>query len=315
MSVLIRDNSEIVQAIEPVIISASRATDIPAFYSDWFFNRLKIGYCAWKNPFNSKISYVSFKKTKLIVFWSKNPAPLIKYLDILKAKNIDFYIQFTLNDYEKENLEPNVPSLQKRIDTFKRLSEKVGKEKVIWRFDPLILTDKITVETLLARISSIGNKLKGWTQKLVFSYADIENYTKVKKNLTNNRILYKDFSQKDMLQFAKELYNLNKKWQYQLATCAENISLERFNIKHNSCIDANLMKQLFPNNKPLMDFLKTAQKDKGQRKLCLCAPSKDIGAYNTCPHLCQYCYANYNKETVLKNRAIYNEAEYKETII
>jgi DNA repair photolyase len=309
-----KDNEEI-QFIEPVIVSASRATDIPAFYADWFFNRLEIGYCAWKNPFNSKISYISFKKTKAIVFWSKNPKPLIKYLDILKSKNIDFYIHFTLNDYEKENFEINVPTLQKRIDTFKLLSEKIGKEKVLWRFDPLILTDNLSVETLLERVAKIGDEIKGFAKKLIFSYADIENYPKVKKNLSDNRISYKHFSQKDMLQFAEGLYNLNKKWQYQLSTCAENISLEQFNIKHNSCIDANLMKEVFPNNKPLMDFLKTPKKDKGQRKLCLCAPSKDIGAYNTCPHLCQYCYANSSKEAVLKNRSIYNEDEHKEIII
>ena len=136
-----RDNGERVEAIAPVIISASRSTDIPAFYADWFFHRLKIGYSAWTNPFNGVRSYVSYQNTRFIVFWSKNPKPLIAHLDELKERNIGCYIQYTLNDYVAENLEKNVPALEERIDTFQRLVEKLGIGRVIWRFDPLLLTD------------------------------------------------------------------------------------------------------------------------------------------------------------------------------
>ena len=113
--------------IAPYILSVSRATDIPAFYSEWFFNRLKEGYCKWKNPFSGKESIVSFDNVRFIVFWSKNPAPLIPNLDILKEMKINFYIQFTLNDYEVENFEPSVPKLKERIETFKYISKNMEK--------------------------------------------------------------------------------------------------------------------------------------------------------------------------------------------
>ena len=159
------ENGEKVFAQAPVIVSASRATDIPAFYSDWFFECLEKGYLKWKNPFNGVPLYVSFKNTRLIVFWSKNPKPVIKHLDYLK-KNINYYFQFTLNDYDKENLERNVPKLEKRIETFIELSEKIGREKVIWRFDPLFMTNELGVDELLKKVENIGNQLKNYTKKI-----------------------------------------------------------------------------------------------------------------------------------------------------
>ena len=153
-----RENGDIVSMQVPEIISASRSTDIPAFYADWFFHRLKVGYSAWTNPFNGVKSYVSYEKTRFIVFWSKNPRPLLIHLDYLKERNIGCYIQYTLNDYEKEGLERGVPKLSERIDTFKQLVDKLGKGRVIWRFDPLILTDDISIDTLLSKIERIGDQ-------------------------------------------------------------------------------------------------------------------------------------------------------------
>ena len=172
-----RDSGMIAEAQAPVIISASRSTDIPAFYADWFFHRLKVGYSAWTNPFNGVRSFVSYEKCRFIVFWSKNPKPLLGHLDELEERKIGCYIQYTLNDYEKEGLEKGVPSLEKRIDTFKRLVDQLGQGRVIWRFDPLILTDKISMEELLRKVENIGDQLNGYTEKLVFSYADIKTYS------------------------------------------------------------------------------------------------------------------------------------------
>lgn len=166
-----------IKAQAPLIISASRSTDIPAFYADWFFHRLEKGYSAWTNPFNGVKSYVSYDNTRFIVFWSKNPRPLLPYLHILKKRNIKCYIQYTLNDYEQEKLE-KVPSLTNRIETFKMLVEQLGKGSVIWRFDPMILTDDISVDDLLRKVQNIGDQLKDYTEKLIFSYADIAMYKK-----------------------------------------------------------------------------------------------------------------------------------------
>ena len=153
------ESGEVKEAFAPIIVSASRSTDIPAFYADWFFHRLKLGYSAWTNPFNGVKGYVSYANTRFIVFWSKNPAPLIKHLPELKAKGISCYIQFTLNDYVNERLEAAVPSVDSRIETFKSLVNELGVGRVIWRFDPLILTDQIGVNELINKIEYIGDRL------------------------------------------------------------------------------------------------------------------------------------------------------------
>lgn len=178
---IILDNEIKVSAQAPMIVSASRSTDIPAFYADWFLHRLKnIGYSAWTNPFNGVKNYVTYSNTHFIVFWSNNPRPLIEsgLLDYLDTKGINYYIQYTLNDYEKEGLEKGVPSLDYRIETFKMLVERLGIGKVIWRFDPLILTKDISIDSLLSKVSKVGDSLCGFTEKMVFSFADILEYGK-----------------------------------------------------------------------------------------------------------------------------------------
>lgn len=148
-----RENGEDVEMQLPEIVSASRSTDIPAFYADWFFHRLKKGYSAWTNPFNGVRGYVSYENTRFIIFWSKNPRPLLEHLHELKELNIGCYIQYTLNDYENERLELGVPPLDERIETFKLLVKQLGIGHVIWRFDPLILTDKININLLLKKLN------------------------------------------------------------------------------------------------------------------------------------------------------------------
>ena len=327
------DNNTIVDAQVPVIISASRSTDIPTFYSDWFINRWEAGYIKWTNPFNGVPLYVSFKNTRCVVFWTKNPKPMFKYLDYM-AKNIpNFYFQYSLNDYDKEQFEAKVPSVSSRIETFKELSNKLGKKRVIWRFDPLILTDTINVEELLRRVKNIGDQLKDYTEKLVFSFADISIYKKVENNLKKEQVNYIEFTPDTMNKFAKGIYAINKDWGLQLGTCSEKIDLEKYNIVHNKCIDDDLMIDLFSEDKELMDFLgvefeepslfeperkvgkKRNLKDKGQREDCGCVMAKDIGQYNTCPHECNYCYANTSKEIAKKNYKLYLENPNSESIL
>ena len=298
--IIIRNEHGIdVEAIAPVIVSASRATDIPAFYADWFFHRLDEGYLMWRNPFNGKDSYVSMANMRFVVFWSKNPKPLIPYLPILQEKGIGFYIQFTLNDYDAEQLEPGVPRLAERIDTFKRIVDEQGLGSVVWRFDPLILTDKISEELLLHKISAIAEQLKGYTEKLVFSFADITGYRSVARNLRAASIDFREWDTETMLTFARRLADM--RLPFRVATCAEAIDLEEFGIEHNRCIDPELIARRAPDDAELQSFLQRAKSDSGQRKLCGCILSKDIGAYNTCPHLCRYCYANYSPQMVMNN--------------
>lgn len=296
------DNGTEVLAQTPLIVSASRATDIPAFYADWFFRRLEKGYVRWRNPFSGQDSYVSFDNSRFIVFWSKNPAPLLSHLSTLKERRIGCYIQYTLNDYEVEGLEPNVLALTQRIDTFRRLVDSLGMGAVVWRFDPLILTDRITIDTLFEKIASIADALVGYTEKLVFSFADIDSYKKVSRNLRHSGIDYREWDKATMCEFASRLSAMNRdNWNFRLATCAERIDLSEYGIEHNRCIDPELISRLAPDDAVLQNFLYNAKTDSGQRKACGCILSKDIGAYNTCPHGCLYCYANTSPASAFAN--------------
>lgn len=300
----------------PVIVSASRATDIPAFYSSWFFERLRKGYVRWRNPFSGRDSYVSFANMKFVVFWSKNPAPLIPYLPILRDKGIGCYIQFTLNDYENERLEPGVPELTDRIETFKRLVEILGVGSVIWRFDPLVLTEKIGIENLIGKITNLGDELKGHTEKLVFSFADIAAYKKVGRNLSQAGVSYCKWDEATMREFAMRLLEVNRNmWGYTLATCAETIDLSEYGIEHNRCIDPDLIALLSPDDAVLQNFIYGAKSDSGQRKACGCILSKDIGAYNTCPHGCIYCYANTSPASAMTNYRTHSSKFFSDSII
>ena len=337
-----RENGEVVQAQAPVIVSASRSTDIPAFYADWFFHRLEKGYSAWTNPFNGVRSFVSYEQTRFIVFWSKNPRPLIPHVKKLQERSIGCYIQFSLNDYTTEGLERGVPSVDSRIETFKELVGILGKGRVIWRFDPLILTDKISIDDLISKIEYIGNRLKGYTEKLIFSFVDIAAYRKVESNLKKGGINYIEWTTVSMNEFAQKLSAINKKWGYELATCGEKIDIDQYGIKHNKCIDDDLIIRLANHDDILMQHLgvsieeaglfgdvpegalelgngkyavkKKSLKDKGQRALCGCIASKDIGEYNTCAHQCEYCYANASKEMAISNLKRHRSNPFGETI-
>jgi DNA repair photolyase len=245
-----------------------------------------------------------------------------------------------MNDYEREGFEPNVPALSKRIETFRQLSETIGKEKVIWRFDPLIITPAISPRDLLKKIWTTGNQIRWLTDKLVFSFVDVKAYRKVQNNLVKETSLYSkekveeaELNSEQMTEIAEGLVKIREQWKSDgwniaLATCAESIDLHKYGIEHNRCIDDELMRRIFPDDKDLMYYLTYGKlpdnstlfpdnsiitpkqinlKDKGQRKVCGCMISKDIGMYNTCPHHCIYCYANTFKQTVEKNFLSHND--------
>jgi DNA repair photolyase len=291
------------KTVTPVIISASRATDIPAFHSEWFFNRLREGYCIWKNPYGGGKDRVSFKSTRLIVFWTKNPKPILPRLKELDEQGLNYYFLYTLNDYEAENLEPNLPTLDYRIETFRGLSDTIGKKRVVWRFDPLVLTDQITKEQLAEKVSKIGNQLKGFTEKLVVSFAKVEQHRKVKNNLKKEGIKHLDFTETDINYVANQLAQFGNEFEMKVGACAEKYDLTKFGIERNKCIDDEFIKNVFSNDAALMDYMGNggSQKHQGQRQLCGCIASKDIGAYDTCKYFCKYCYATVSQKTVSKN--------------
>nr|WP_320161503.1 DUF1848 domain-containing protein [uncultured Methanoregula sp.] len=299
-----------VDAIAPLIVSASRSTDIPAFYGNWFMARLKAGYVKWKSPFGGSPVYVSFAKTRLFVFWSKNPAPFLPHLETLDRMGCGYYFLYTLNDYDAEGLEPRVPPVDERIETFIRLSRRIGKGRVVWRFDPLVLSEQITVGDLLEKIRFIGDRIAPYTRRLVFSFVDIAKYRKVRRNLQGQGFTgVREFTENERVEFCEGLAELNQRWGLEISACGEKGDLSLYGIAKGQCISYSLITEEFPADGALMSFLRPEGqqaltgtvdpsvfarrlKDPGQRNACSCIVSKDIGQYSTCMHLCAYCYAN-----------------------
>jgi hypothetical protein len=313
------------EAVAPLIVSASRATDIPAFYGDWFMDRLSKGYAKWKSPFGGEPVYVSFSRARLFVFWSKNPAPFLRHLDEISRRGYGSYFLYTLNDYGDEGLEPNVPPLEERITTFLRLSQRIGKGRVIWRFDPLVLSDRIPVPDLLEKIRAIGDTVHRLTERLVISFVEIERYPKVRRNLDLRGFSgVREFSDAEVLEFSEGLMRMNEEWGLSITGCAERQDLSRFGIGRGQCISYPLIRKEFGSDPVLAAFLGTDPeqplvpgngelsaarwlKDPGQRSRCGCIVSKDIGQYNTCMHHCVYCYANKSPASAGRNFAKYRD--------
>ncbi len=265
-----------------MILSVSRRTDIPAFYSEWFYERVREGFVCVRNPMNAnQVSRIpiSPKVVDCIVFWTKNAAPMMDKLE--QMEEFDYYFQFTVNDYGRET-EPYVPALSKRLETFMRLSEMIGRERVIWRYDPILFSDRYTPEYHFKSFEKIASALGAYTEKCVFSFVDV--YPS-KNGGSLNRMNARWLSHEKLDRFAGELARIGKQNGLMLATCAEAVSLAKHGIEHNSCIDKALIERI--TGAPLL-----VAGDK-QREHCGCAKCDDIGSYDTCPHGCIYCYANF----------------------
>lgn len=279
-----------------MILSVSRRTDIPNYYSEWFLNRIKEGYLYVRNPMNihqiSKID-ISPEIVDCIVFWTKNPEPMLDKLEQLN--DYKYYFQFTLTGYGKD-MESGLPHKKdKMIPIFKRLSEMIGKEKVIWRYDPIVITETYSEEYHLKAFQDIASSLNGYCKRVVISFVDL--YAKTKKNMKDIQTI--DKKQSELITFSKKLAEIAVSNGMEIETCAELIDLSSCGIKHSSCIDKKLIENII--GCPIK-----VEKDKNQREECGCVESVEIGAYNTCLNGCKYCYANYSEERVKANRALYD---------
>lgn len=265
-----------------MIISASRRTDIPAFYGEWFINRLISKEVFVRNPMNpNSITQISLdpKEVDCIVFWTKDPTNFLKYISKIQELGYSFYFQFTLTAYDK-TIEKNVVKKSDIINTFKTLSNLIGKEKVIWRYDPIFINNSFNFDYHIKWFDYLSSKLSMYTEKCVISF--IDEYSFIKKALYDSNI--RELKTDEILQIANEIKRIGDKYGLDIATCSEKIDLEKIGIKHNKCIDDELISRII--NKKIM-----YSKDKSQRKECGCLISRDIGSYNTCMHNCMYCYA------------------------
>lgn len=281
-----------------MIISASRRTDIPSFFSDWFYKRIEDKFVLVRNPMNShQISRIelSSEAVDAIVFWTKNPEPMLERLSELDSYM--YYFQYTLNAYGK-NIEQSLPPLEERIGSFISLSKRLGRARVIWRYDPILLNTQYTPDWHKEKFKALAERLSGHTEKCIFSFIDI--YTKNKKNMDARSAYVPETGRQ--IELAAYIAEICKENGIKAETCAENINLEKYGIEHGRCVDARLLERLL--GCPLY-----ADKDKNQRKACGCMSSIDIGAYHTCLNGCIYCYANYSMDAARKNYVNYNAKE------
>lgn len=279
-----------------MILSVSRRTDVPNYYSEWFINRIRQGYLYVRNPMNphqiSKID-LSPDVVDCIVFWTKNPEKMIDQLDYLR--DYIFYFQFTLTGYGND-VEPAIPNKRDQIiSIFQRLSKKIGKQKVIWRYDPIFISKKYTVGYHLKAFEEIASNLADYTEKVVISYIDL--YAKTQRNTIGLDI--EEMTNESMINLAKQMKEIALRYNLIIETCAEQIDLQDIGIQHGSCIDKKLIEKLVGGKL-------IGEKDKNQRKECGCLESVEVGTYNTCSNGCKYCYANYNDEKVKENLKLYN---------
>lgn len=271
-----------------MILSASRRTDIPNYFSEWFFNRLEEGFVYVRNPMNvhqvSKI-VLSPEVIDCIVFWTKNPEPMIGNLDRLRG--IPCYFQFTLTGYGRD-IEENIPDKKEKIiPVFQKLSDTLGSHRVIWRYDPVFFNTKYTEKYHLRIFEQIADSLKGYTKRCVISFVDF--YEKNKRNMNS---IHPCIPEKRALEeFAGRLAKIAYKNKMEISACAESMDLSKCGIARSCCIDKELIEEI-------IGCELHAEKDRNQRKECGCIESVDIGCYNTCRNGCKYCYASYSVESV-----------------
>ncbi len=287
-----------------MIVSASRRTDIPAFFGDWFLGRVRAGWAAVANPFNPRqVRRVSLapERVAALVFWTKNPAPFLPCLDELDARGFAYYFLYTLNPYPRL-LEPGLPPLAERLDSFRALADRLGPERVVWRYDPIIVTSATPPDYHLENFARLARELAGSTRRVVISF--LELYAKVRRRLAPALARagweladYKDGAhEEDLRRLAGGLAALARERGLEMRACAEERDLTAQGVMPSACIDAGLLTRLF-------GLELTPAKDPHQRGACGCAPSVDIGAYDTCSHGCLYCYASAGPKAVAANLA------------
>lgn len=270
-----------------MILSVSRRTDIPAFYFDWFVKRVQKGFVMVRNPRNPVQVYkipVNPDVIDAIVFWTKNPGPVVHKLHFLQG--FTYYFQYTLNPYD-ETFEKNVPALEERLKTFKNLSDRIGKDRMVWRYDPIIFNKTKGVDYHIESFTMLAEILRYYTDTVMVSYLD--DYRKIRKNMEHLAVREPDFHEVDRL--TKALVQIAQKNKLRIRSCGEKKILTPQGLRPGSCIDHDRIERLLRRKI-------VPRKDKNQRSNCGCMESVDIGGYDSCLHQCTYCYANYRYEII-----------------
>lgn len=273
-----------------MIISASRRTDIPALYPEWFMNRLLEGEVLVPNPYNrKKVSRVELspKTVDCFAFWTKNPEPMLPYLKMIDMLGYSYYFEMTITDYGKD-LEPNLPSTEDSMATFMLLSERIGRKCLDWRFDPIIMNEKYPLAYHLEKFEMMCEWLHAYTERCIISFVD---YYKGSP--------FVEAEEEDMIAAAKGLAKIADRYNLPLYTCAEKVNLQEYGICPGACIDRKKIENI-------VGYKLDVKKDKGQRRECGCVESVDIGMYDTCIHGCGYCYATGSLESSTQKHKLHD---------
>ncbi len=274
-----------------MIINTGMRTDIPAFYHEWLINRIKEGFVLVRNPYNpSQVTRYSLSPevVDLIAFCTKNPAPMIPHMEALKPYGQYWFV--TITPYGKD-IEPNVPDKLKVMEDFKRLSDTVGVDSVGWRYDPIFVDDKHCVEWHIEQFEHMAEALSGYTKTCVISFIDI--YKKVERNFPAAREVFK----KDRLTIGKAFIEISKKHDITIRPCAEGNDLEIYGADCSGCMTVKTFETALHVR---LDVPKNRNRNQRNGE-CACLLGTDVGAYDTCGHLCRYCYANTNPSLVKEN--------------
>ncbi len=280
-----------------MIISASRRTDIPSFYGKWFVNRLKEGYLLIQNPYNeNRYSHASLKReaVDLIVFWTKNPIPFLPYLSEIESMGYPYAFHFTLTPYGKE-IETGLPPKEDLISTFIHLSQKIGKNRMVWRYDPILIDEKHSISFHKEQFAAMAKKIAPFADRVVVSFVD--NYKNVTRRMGHDPTY--SISDKNIHQIAKLFSEIARSENISLFTCAEEIDLSAYGILHGACIDKGWVEKILARSI-------TCNQDKNQRVECRCIESIDIGTYNCCANGCAYCYALQSEAASHQNMRKHN---------
>jgi hypothetical protein len=284
-----------------MVISVSRRTDIPAFYAEWFMNRTREGYALVENPFNpAQRARVDLRPeaVEAVVFWTRNPAPLMPHLEELDRRGYRYYFLYTITGYPPM-LEPGAPRPKEAVETFCALSRRVGPERILWRYDPVLVSEATPEEYILQNFEELLRVLGPFTRRVVVSFAHL--YGKTVRNLTRAAVAFQDPDREARLRIARGLSRAAGGHGLPVFSCASPEDLSPHGIAPGRCIDGTLIGDV-------LGVRVSGEKDPSQRAACGCARSKDIGAYDTCLHGCLYCYATGDREAALGNHARHDPA-------
>jgi len=276
-----------------MILSASRRTDIPCYYSEWFMNRLKAGFVLTRNPMNhSQVSKINLSPEVIdcIVFWTKDAKNIFPYLEIINEMGYPYYFQFTVTPYDNA-IEKKIRDKNGIVNTFMELSQLIGKERVLWRYDPIIFNDNLTINYHKEQFGLLCERLHDYTESVTISFVD--GYKKIKTDIV------REITIEEMLELSSYIGKTAKNAGLAVRSCSERTALAIYGIERSSCIDKNVIEKI-------CGYGLATKQDKNQREFCECIESIDIGTYNSCSNGCTYCYANKSENTAAANLKKHN---------